>query len=112
MVRPTKVEISEAIDGANLRLSVKGELDLITVPLLAQHVDRHMGTSLQSLTVDLSELEFMDSSGLRLLIELNERAQSEGWRLSLVASNHEPANLVLRMTGADSVLPFEPRPDS
>jgi anti-anti-sigma factor len=85
---------------------VEGELDLVTVPLLAQHADGRMGASLTSLTLDLSELKFMDSSGLRLLIELNERSRLEGWRLSLIASNHEPANLVLRMTGADKALPF------
>lgn len=112
MARPTKVEISEAIDGADLRLSVEGEIDLVTAPLVAQHVDQRMGASVTSLTLDLSELRFMDSSGLRLLIELNDRAQLEGWRLSLIASNHEPANLVLRMTGADTVLPFDGHPPS
>jgi hypothetical protein len=47
-----------------------------------------------------------------LLIELNERAQRDGWSLSLIAPKHESANLLLRMTGADSALPFEDRPQS
>jgi anti-sigma B factor antagonist len=58
------------------------------------------------LVLDLSGVTFMDSSGLRLLIELNERAQREGWSLSLISREHEAATLVLRITGADAALPF------
>jgi anti-sigma B factor antagonist len=111
MVRPTRVEIREQSEGENLTLSVDGELDLSTVPLLEQHIDA-IGQSPTTLTLDLGGLTFMDSSGLRLLIELNERAKSEAWKLSLLPSRHESANLVLRITGADAPLPFEARPES
>ena len=50
----------------------------------------------------------LDSSGLRFLIELNERAQSDGWRLTLVAPRHEAAKIILRTTCAGTALPFEP----
>jgi anti-anti-sigma factor len=58
------------------------------------------------LTLDLSNLTFMDSSGLRLLIELNARAGQDGWTLALLPSRHESTNMVLRLTGADTALPF------
>jgi len=107
MVRPIRVEVREQTDGEHQILAVEGELDLGSIPVLAQHIDGQIGGVRRALTVDLSEVTFMDSSGLRLLIELNDRAQREKWKLSLVAPRHESANLVLRMTGADSALPFE-----
>jgi anti-sigma B factor antagonist len=86
-------------------LSVDGELDISTVPVLEQRIEA-IDASPTALTLDLSGLTFMDSSGLRFLIELNGRAQREAWKLSLLPSRHESANLVLRITGADAALPF------
>lgn len=105
MVRQARMEIREHAQGANLVMSLEGELDISTVPLLERQVAA-IGERPTTLILDLSGLTFMDSSGLRLLIQLNERAQREAWKLSLVPSRHEAANLVLRITGADSALPF------
>jgi anti-anti-sigma factor len=112
MVRPRKFEIRDAYERGNLTLSIAGELDLSTVPALEQRVDDHLNESVTTVSLDLSEVTFMDSSGLRLLIELNQRADREPWELSLIPSRHEPARVVLRMTGAETALPFgdEPRP--
>ena len=49
----------------------------------------------------------MDSSGLRLLIDLYDRSQRETWKLTMVAPSSEAATMVLRATGADTALPFE-----
>jgi anti-anti-sigma regulatory factor len=48
----------------------------------------------------------MDSSGLKLLIDLSDRSQQQSWRLTLKPPRHESAALVLRATGADIALPF------
>jgi anti-sigma B factor antagonist len=110
MVRPVRLEVTVQPGRAGPTLAVEGELDLSSIPLLAQHIDGQVTPEQEALTLDLSEVTFMDSSGLRLLIELNERAEREGWSLSLIAPAHESANLVLRMTGADRALPFEGPP--
>lgn len=105
MVRQARIAIREQARGATLVLSIEGELDISTVPALEQQIET-IDESPTTLTLDLSGLTFMDSSGLRFLIELNGRAQREAWKLSLIPSRHEPANLVLRITGADTALPF------
>lgn len=88
-------------------LAVSGELDMSTIGTLAGQVDTQLRRPVECLTVDLSNLTFMDSTGLRLLIELNDRAQRERWRLNLVVPRHEAAARVLKITGADAALPFE-----
>jgi anti-anti-sigma factor len=88
-------------------LSIVGELDLNTITVLARHVEAKLSENPTTLTLDLTDLSFMDSSGLRLLIELHDRSRREAWKLTLIPSAHEAANTVLRVTGADTALPFE-----
>ncbi len=106
MARPTKFEIKDGRSGSAVTVSIAGELDLSTAQTLSQHVDEHLGTGVTDLTLDLGDIAFMDSSGLRLLIELNDRSQQQAWRLRLKPPRHEDAALVLRATGADAALPF------
>jgi anti-anti-sigma factor len=111
MVRPGRIEVRHESDGETLFLSIAGELDLGSVPILAQHIDAEIGDGeKKALTLDLSDVTFMDSSGLRMLIEVSERAHREAWRFALIAPKHESASLVLCMTGADKALPFEDPP--
>jgi anti-anti-sigma factor len=107
MVRPTKFEINQQSTGSTLNVSLTGELDLRTVETLSQHLEDALRPRITALTLDLRELAFMDSSGLRFLIELNDRARQQGWQLRLIAPAYEAAAFVLRVTGADAALPFQ-----
>jgi anti-anti-sigma factor len=106
MVRPAEFEIKQRAEGSDVMLSLYGELDMRTIEHLNDCVARHLDSGAQNVTLDLRELAFMDSSGLRLLIELYDRARLEGWRLGLVCPEQEAALLVIRSTGADKALPF------
>ncbi|HEY4895524.1 MAG TPA: STAS domain-containing protein [Solirubrobacteraceae bacterium] len=107
MATPAGLEITDGGEPTQPILALAGELDLGTLGGLAGHVQGVLAPRPRSLVIDLTDLRFMDSSGLRLLIELDERARREGWRLALIPSVHDSANTVLRMTGADTALPFE-----
>jgi anti-sigma B factor antagonist len=106
MVRPTEFKIAHRATDTGVTVAVTGELDLSTVPVLTESVER-LRRQLKVLTLDLSELSFMDSTGLRLLIELDQRSKREEWKLVLIRPRHETAAAVLKATGADSALPFE-----
>jgi anti-sigma B factor antagonist len=107
MVRPSNFEIREEGAGPTLVLAVTGELDMNTVEMLGKQVDQHLSNGRRKLRLDLAGLDFMDSSGLRLLIELYDRSKEEGWELTIVPPRSEAATMVLRATGADKALPFE-----
>lgn len=106
MARPAKFEIKDGRSGSAVTVSITGELDVSTVQTLLEHVDGHLSTGATELTLDLRDMAFMDSTGLRLLIELNDRSLQQAWRLTLKPPEHEDAALVLRATGADANLPF------
>jgi anti-sigma regulatory factor (Ser/Thr protein kinase) len=81
MARPITVEIRDESVGANLVLAVDGELDIASVAVLAQPIDAHIGRGHEkALTLDLSEVSFMDSSDdmptLHVSLERDPRAPS------------------------------------
>jgi anti-anti-sigma factor len=105
MIKPSLFEVESERDGSHAQIAVAGELDLATSPQLDQKIGETLLDSVNQLTIDLSRLTFVDSSGLRLLIALHDRAREEGWRLSLVAPS-EPARAIFQVSGADGHLPF------
>jgi anti-sigma B factor antagonist len=54
-------------------VSVEGELDIATAPRLISVLNRAVQEALGSLIVDLSHVDFMDSTGLALLINAHRR---------------------------------------
>ena len=59
-------------EGVELVL-VEGELDIATAPRLISVLNRAVQEALRSLVVDLSHVDFMDSTGLALLINAHRR---------------------------------------
>ncbi|MFF8648364.1 STAS domain-containing protein [Streptomyces griseoluteus] len=77
-------------------ITVRGEIDLHTCPQLARAA-AVIPLSGKALQVDLSDVSFMDSSGLNLLLRLRRRLHAEGACLAVTGLQHQPAHL-LRIT--------------
>jgi anti-sigma B factor antagonist len=105
MIKPSLFEIDSEWEGDRVLVSTTGELDLATSPLLEQETRALVARGARHVTIDLSRLTFVDSSGLRVLILLHERSLEDGWQLSLTAPS-EQARAVFRISGADEHLPF------
>ena len=72
--------------GDTHRVAAVGELDIATVEALDRAV-REIEDTGQMIVLDLSGLDFIDSTGLRLVIDLNERYGGEADRLRVVAGS-------------------------
>jgi anti-sigma B factor antagonist len=105
MNRPSPFEIHRELENGAARLTVVGELDIATVPELERAARALLGSSLQELLIDISGVSFIDSSGLRLLIELSNDAGAGGWTLKLTPP---PAEIltIFRISGVEENLPF------
>ena len=57
------------------------------------------------LVLDLRGLSSIDSSGLHLLVALDERARCDGFQLTLLAPA-APIDSAIRLCGLDRMLPF------
>jgi anti-sigma B factor antagonist len=83
-------------------VSIKGEVDLYTAPTLKEQIADLVAGGKTNLAVDLGGVEFMDSTGLGVLIGGLKRCKEVGGGLALVAPR-EPVVKVLSITGLDKV---------
>jgi anti-sigma B factor antagonist len=97
----------EEDDGGRLILS--GELDIATAPRVEEAARAMLAHGVSRLVIDLRELTFIDSSGLRMLIMLSDLAASDAWTLGLIRPADRPLS-VFEITGADENLPFIEEP--
>ena len=73
------------LDGhAGVALTLTGELDLSTVQQLEEAVADGVHGKARLVVLDLRELAFLDSTGLRLMLRLDARLKEEGGRLVLI----------------------------
>lgn len=86
-------------------VAVKGEVDLYSAPSLKERVADLVSSGRVRLAIDLAGVEFMDSTGLGVLIGGLKRCKEAGGWLALVAPR-EPVVKVLSITGLDKVFPI------
>lgn len=89
-----------------LRLVPVGELDLVTAPLLSRALREAEQQSGLDVVLDLSELSFMDSSGLAAVLEAVQRSSADGMRLSITPGEGAAAR-VLELADVLEDLPLE-----
>jgi anti-sigma B factor antagonist len=75
-------------------LAVTGELDVCTSHGLMESIIEAFGEHPEMITVDLSELRYMDSAGLRVLVEGGRQIEGVGVRFAVILpSDHQLAQL-------------------
>ena len=98
---PEPFHISESTADGRRVIAPSGELDLSNVAELTERLAGNSDTVL-----DLSELSFMDSTGIHLILSTAERARSEGWEFTV--RNPHPAVLrVIEIAGLTEHLGLE-----
>jgi anti-sigma B factor antagonist len=84
-------------------IAVSGELDLAS----ADQLDRAIRDAEQIATgwivIDLEDLNFLDSTGLGVLLHARRRATENGNRLRFVRSRHEQVTRLLSITDTEEV---------
>ncbi|HEV3072238.1 MAG TPA: STAS domain-containing protein [Solirubrobacteraceae bacterium] len=106
---PGALSIACVIDNGTASLALEGELDLATAATLEQRLGELEDGGSTHLMVDLAGLAFIDSTGLRVLLQANARAQEHGHKLTLCPGS-ETVQRVFEVTGVQDALRFVPRP--
>ena len=103
---PTPFSITVDEQDGHVAIAARGELDLATAPAFEAAVlpvVSHGGHAV----IDLRALEFMDSSGVRVIVAAHLAAGEHDGRLSLVRLDPaSPIHRVLAISGLDGVLDF------
>jgi anti-anti-sigma factor len=96
-------------NGVSTRIAPTGELDIATTPALEQAIADATTAPGVTLVLDLRELTFMDSTGLRTLAQTNARAEQDGFTLSIWRGSRQ-IERVLEISGLGALLPLEDAP--
>ena len=83
-------------------LTVKGEVDVATAPRLREHVIDLVADGHRRIVVDIEGVEFLDSTGLGVLVGALKRVRSHGGELELVCTRPRILK-VFEVTGLDRV---------
>jgi anti-sigma B factor antagonist len=91
-------------DDGRWTLTLTGELDYSECSSFRMHIDRILKANPREAIVDLSGLEYLDSSGLGLLLSLSREYAAQGGRLVLITNEAVDSILDLtRLTGIFSI---------
>jgi anti-sigma B factor antagonist len=97
-------------EGRTTVIAVSGELDLASSPALQEELDRVAASESQMLIIDLRELDFMDSTGLSVLVRAHQRIEEQGRQLAMVKGPQQVQRL-LSLTGVADRLTLVDAPE-
>jgi anti-sigma B factor antagonist len=110
-VHPGEVVVERREPGVVV-VSLTGEHDLTTAPLLRERMEEAIGQD-GGVLIDLTQAEFIDSSIIGVVLEIRRRAEEQGIGFAAALEGGDPAvRRVLEVTGLDSNLPVHPSLDA
>jgi anti-sigma B factor antagonist len=101
------LEVSTREDAGRTVVTAVGEVDVYTAPALDDALSAAVVAGATALVVDLSAVDFLDSTGLSVLVKALKRVRDIDGSLSVVVTAARVAK-VFRITGLDQVIPVHP----
>ncbi|MCW2989189.1 MAG: hypothetical protein JWM24_2127 [Solirubrobacterales bacterium] len=106
---PFEATAAQLDDGVRV-IAVRGELDLSTASDLEGPLDDAVSTGDALVLIDLSDCEFIDSTGIALIVrawqQLDRAADGDGNGRVVICSDNEQVRRVLEITGLELSIPI------
>ena len=96
--------LSTASHGTTRVVRLSGELDIATAPKVRRAIHDLLTESADPVVIDLAGVQFMDSSGLAVLVAGHKRANYQGGSFA-VSRLAPPVAKVFELTHADQLMP-------
>jgi len=102
-VRLVELDVSSRFHDDHTIVTIRGEIDLYTAPRLHSELAALLADGMPArVVIDMSGVEFCDSTGMNVLLSCLRRARERGGELQIAAP--KPAvRKILQVTGLDSV---------
>ena len=91
-------------NGDETTLEIEGTLDAVTAPELRAVVDQLVNEKRPSVTLELSSLRLIDSSGVGVIVSLFKRIRANGGQVKIVGLRDQP-RAIFRLLRLDRVFP-------
>lgn len=97
--------------GPWLLLRVRGEIDISNAHQLSAAIEAAVPNGTPRIVVDLTHTAYLDSAGVKLLVQLADRLRARRRELRLVVPRSAPIRAVLELTGLPRLVQLEERLD-
>jgi anti-sigma B factor antagonist len=97
------LDIETVRGGDDLCLSLSGELDLAFVDTVEEAIRVAEKSTARAIVVNLSDLEFMDSTGLAMLLRAHNRARQDGQTMRFMPSSHDAVTQLVAGAGTSKL---------
>ena len=109
MTTPSPFDLRIARNDERIQIVPCGELDIATTPQLERAIAEATTDATAELVLDLRQLTFMDSTGLRALAQANVNAEAAGRSLAIWRGPRQ-IERVLEISGLGALLPLADAP--
>ena len=100
----------ETVEGVPVA-RLDGEIDISNAHELGDALAASVSTEAPGLVLDLSELDYIDSAGVHLILDLAARLRTRRQKLCAVAPADAPLRMVLDLTAVEKHVPLHERAD-
>ena len=98
----------ESVEGIPV-VRLDGDIDISNANDLGDALTASIGNDVPGLVLDLSELDYLDSAGVHLILDLAGRLRTRRQQLHAVAPADAPLRVVLDITAVDQRVPLHER---
>ena len=105
----TGADVAVESEGGSRRFTITGEIDLGNAADIEAAIVDGISNQVSDVLVDLSGVEYIDSSGMRILFALAGKLKTLQVRLVVAAPVGSPARRVVELSGMAAVVELEPK---
>jgi anti-anti-sigma factor len=107
----TVATVDTGTDNGSIRISLSGEIDLANASNVEEQILAAVSGQPAAVSVDLTNLTYMDSVGIKLLFDLASKLQESNVPLELIAPFGAPTRRLIEFSGLDSLATLQPAND-
>lgn len=99
-------------EGDTVVAELRGEIDLANAKMVAREIGAAVPNDAAGAVIDLTDVTYLDSSGVHLIFDLYERLRGRQQRLVLALPEGSRIGRVLELVNVEAVVPIERTPDA
>lgn len=104
----TTARVESSADDGAMRIRVSGEIDLANAAAVEDEIRAAIPSQPRAVSVDLTDLTYLDSAGMRILYGLASRLHALRIVLELIVPLDSPTRRLIELSGFESIAALRP----
>jgi anti-anti-sigma factor len=104
----TDAKVETSTEDGSMRITLSGEIDLANAAAVEDEIRAAVSNQPTTVSVDLTDLTYMDSAGIRILFVLASRLQALRSVLELIVPLDSPTRRIIELSGFESLATLRP----